>query len=160
MVDKDILGSAVRTTPGATVPRARRTVGQLMRPPTATIEPAAHLAAAAYLIKHLRTSVLVVTTGDDHGHVAMISDEDIAHAITRGLDPERTRVRQVVGQQQVSVASHAAAADAARLALARGREHLLVVDGEQLVGTVDLDDLCEAVRAVCDGREKPKRDQR
>ena len=137
MVDKDVLGSAVRT------------VAQLMRPPTATIEAAAHLAAAAYLIKHRRASVLVVTTDRDHDPVAMLSDEEVAHAIADGRDPERTRVRQVARQRPVTVDSHAAAADAARLMLAQGVQHLLVEDGERFVGIVDLNEVCRAAPDTC-----------
>ena len=95
MVDKDVLESAART------------VAQLMRLPAATIEPAARLAAAAYLIKHRHASVLVVTTDRDHDPVAMISAEDVARAIADGRDPERTRVRQVARLQPVTVDSHA-----------------------------------------------------
>ncbi|RZU32187.1 cyclic nucleotide-binding/CBS domain-containing protein [Blastococcus saxobsidens] len=140
MADKHILASAVQT------------VAQLMRPPTATIEPAAHLAAAAYLIKHRHASVLVVTT-DDHDPVAMISDEDVAHAVADGRDPERTRVRQVARQRPVTVDSHAAAADAARLMLAQGVQHLLVEEGERLVGIVDLNEVCQAAPDTCGCRE-------
>ena len=137
MVDKDVLGSAAQT------------VAQLVRLPAATIEPAAHLAAAAYLIKRRHASVLVVTTGDGRGPVAVISDEDVAQAIADGRDPERTRVRQVARQRPVTVESHAEAADAARLMMAQGVRHLLVEDGERLVGIVDLKEVCRAAAGTC-----------
>jgi CBS domain-containing protein len=148
MVEKDFPESAVRDFVDAIIPPARQTVGQLMCPSIVTIEPAAHLAAAAYLIKHFRTSVLVVTTDDTHEAVAMISDEEIARAVADGRDFERTRVREVVDQQPLAVTSHTAAADAARLMLRRGVRHLLVVDGKRLVGTASLDDLCQAVQDI------------
>jgi CBS domain-containing protein len=159
MVHKDFLESAVQSFVDATIPPARQTVGEVMRPPIATIEPAAHLAAAAYLIKHLRASALVVTADDGHDPVAMISDEDIAHAIADGRDPERTRVRQVVEQQPLTVESHAAAADTARLMLDQGVQHLLVEEGKRLVGIVDLDDLCRAAQGTCEGWQ-PRRTRR
>ncbi len=119
-----------------------------MRPPIARIEPAARLAAAAYLIEHLRAPALVVTTDDDREPVVVIRDEDVAQAIADGRDPERTRVWQVVEQQPLTVDSHAAAADTARLMLAQGVQHVLVEDGRRLVGVVDLDDLCQAAQGA------------
>lgn len=120
-------------------------VGQLMRPPATTIEAGAHLAAAAYLIKHLHDSALVVTTDDTHEPVAMITDAEITQAVADGRDLESTRVTQVVKQKPLTVDTDVAAADAAGLMLSTGVHHLPVVDGRRLVGMVDLADLCRAI---------------
>jgi CBS domain-containing protein len=117
----------------------RQTVGQVMRPPT-TIEPDAHLAAAAYLIEHAHAPALVVVT-DAHEPVAMITDADIARAVAHGRSLENTRVSHVVTPKPVTVQADVGAEDAARLMLAEGVRHLPVVEGRRLVGMVELADL-------------------
>jgi CBS domain-containing protein len=118
----------------------RRTVGQIMRPP-ATIEPDAHLAAAAYLIEHSHDPALVAVTDETHEPVAMISDADITRAVAHGRSLENTRISQVVTAKPVTVQADVATEDAARLMLSNGVRHLPVVEGRRLVGMVELADL-------------------
>jgi len=117
------------------------TVGQVMRPPTTTIEPEAHLAAAAYLMKHFHDSALVVVADETHEPVAMITEAEIAHAVADGKDLEDTRVTQIVTATPVTVQADVFAEDAVRLMLSEGIRHLPVVDGRRLVGMVELADL-------------------
>ena len=119
----------------------RQTVRQVMRPPT-TIEPGAHLAAAAYLIKHLHDSALVVVTDETHEPVAMITDAEITRAVAHGRSLENTRISQVVTAKPVTVQADVAAEDAARLMLSQGVQHLPVVEGQRLIGVVELAELC------------------
>jgi CBS domain-containing protein len=119
----------------------RKTVGQVMRPPTTTIEPDAHLAAAAYLIKHSHDSALVVVTDDTHEPVAMITDAEIARAVAHGRSLESTRISQVVTAKPMTVEADVVVEDAARLMLSCGVQHLPVVEGRRLVGMVELADL-------------------
>lgn len=121
----------------------RRTVGQVMRPP-ATIEPDAHLAAAAYLIEHLDDPALVVVDDDTLEPVAMITAAEITRAVAHGRSLEDTRVSQVAAAKPVTVQADTGAEDAARLMLSHGVRHLPVVDGPRLVGMVELADLCRA----------------
>jgi CBS domain-containing protein len=116
------------------------TVGQVMRPPT-TIEPDAHLAAAAYLIEHSHDPALVVVTDDTHEPVAMITDAEITRAVAHGRSLENTRVAHVGTEQPVTVQADVGAEDAARLMLSHGIRHLPVVEGRRLVGMVELADL-------------------
>jgi CBS domain-containing protein len=95
----------------------RQTVGQVMRPPTTTIEPDAHLAAAAYLIKHVHDSALVVVTDDTHEPVAMITDAEIARAVAHGRSLEDTRISEVVTAKPLTVQADVVVEDAARLML-------------------------------------------
>jgi CBS domain-containing protein len=118
----------------------RQTVGQIMRPPT-TIEPEAHLAAAAYLIEHSHDSALVVMTDDTREPVAVITDAEITSAVARGRSLENTRISQVVTATLVTVQADVVAEDAARLMLSAGIRHLPVVEGRRLVGMVELADL-------------------
>jgi CBS domain-containing protein len=116
------------------------TVGQVMRQPT-TIEPDAHLAAAAYEIEHRRTSALVVVSDGTGEPVAMITSADIVRAVAFGRSLEDTRVNQVATMNPETVRADASAEDAAELMLARGMRDLPVVEDDRLVGMVDLHDL-------------------
>ena len=120
------------------------TVGQVMRQPT-TIEPHAHLAAAAYVIEHRRAPALVVVADDTCEPVAMITDAEITRAVAHGRSLENTRVSQVVAAKPVTVPAGATAEDAARLMLSQNVNHLPVVEDRRLVGIVDLRDLCRVV---------------
>lgn len=118
-----------------------QTVGQVMRPPT-TIEPGAHLAAAAYLIEHSHDPALVVVTDDTHEPVALITDAEIARAVAHGQSLENTHVAHVATAKPPTVQVDVVAEEAARLMLSHGVRHLPVVEGRRLVGMVELADLC------------------
>lgn len=122
-------------------PPGRLTVADVMRPPT-TVEPDAHLAAAAYLIEHSGDPALVVVTDDGHEPVAMITGAEITRAVARGRGLEMTRVNEVVTARPVTVGAEVAVEDAARLMLSEDVRHLPVVEGRRLVGMVELADLC------------------
>jgi len=111
-----------------------------MRQPT-TIEPNAHLAAAAYEIEHRRAPALVVVTDDTYEPVAMITSAEITRAVALGRNLEDTRVSQVATAKPLTVRADTAAADAAELMLSRGVHHLPVIEDRRLVGMVDLRDL-------------------
>ena len=129
--------SADSTLAGSPKPR---TVAQLMKP-TTTIEVGAHLAAAAYLIKHSHDEGLVVLdTGTDEP-VATIMRAALAKAVADGRDPEETHVSDVVPEDSVAVDTDVRVEDAARLMLSLGVDSLPVMRGRQIVGIVELDDV-------------------
>lgn len=137
--------------PDAGVPAAssgRMTVRHVMRPATTTIEPEAHLAAAAYLIKHNHDSALVVVTDDTHEPVGMITDADITKAVAHGRNLEDTRIGQIVAGTPVTAQADLAIGEAARLMLSESLQHLPIVEGRQLVGMVDLADVCRVCLAA------------
>jgi CBS domain-containing protein len=116
------------------------TVRQIMRQPT-TIEPDAHLAAAAYEIEHRNVPALVVVTDDTYEPVAVVTSAEITRAVAFGRSLEDTRVSQVVTAKVVTVRVDAFAEDAAELMLSQDVLHLPVVEDLRLVGMVDLRDL-------------------
>src|SRR4051812_24462466 len=118
-------------------------VHQLMRPATTTVERTAHLAAAAYLMKHRGDTALVVTTDDDdRTPIAVITDADISQAVADGRALECTRISDLHLPVPITVREDTSADDATRLMLSRRIHHLPVVHGGRLVGMVDLSDLC------------------
>lgn len=116
------------------------TVGQVMRQPT-TIEPQAHLAAAAYEIEHRNAPALVVVTDDTWEPVAVITRAEITRAVALGRNLEEVRVSHVVTATPVTVRVDASIEDAAELMLSQDVLHLPVVEDRRLVGMVDLRDL-------------------
>jgi CBS domain-containing protein len=142
--DVDIV-SAGNVTAGVSgeQPGGRLTVDDVMRPATSTVERTAHLAAAAYLMKHRGDTALVVTTDDaDRRPIALITDADITQAVADGRAMEHTRISDLDLAPPLTVESGTSAWDAARLMLSRHIHHLPVVGGGRLVGLVEFSDVC------------------
>jgi CBS domain-containing protein len=117
-----------------------------MRPPTTTVERGAHLAGAAYLMKHSGSSSLVVITDDDQRTpVALITHTDISRAVADGKDLQNTRIEDLHGAPLITVEPGTDAGAALRRMLADGIHHLPVVDGDRLVGLVEMADLCRGL---------------
>ncbi len=137
---------APRTDTSPSRPVRRQTAGEMMRPPATTVEPQAHLAAAAYLMKRSGDSALVVTTADEERRpIAIITDTDISQAVADGRNLETTRISDLSTTQPLTVDRDASAEDAIRLMLANGIHHIPVVDGGRLIGIVDMAGVCRAV---------------
>jgi CBS domain-containing protein len=122
----------------------QQTVRQVMTPPMITIEAGAHLAAAAFLMRHAHSSCLVVVADNTREPVAMITETDVANAVARGRDTENVRVHEVVKTNLMPIRADAVVGDAIRLMLPEGAWLLPVVDDRLLVGMVELADLVRA----------------
>src|SRR5215203_855444 len=94
---------ATRTAPEHTL--RPLTVGDLMRPPLTTVEQRAHVAAAAYLMKHAGESALVVLRDhDDRTPLGVVTDADVSGAVADGLDVEQVRISDLLPGPMVTVA--------------------------------------------------------
>jgi CBS domain-containing protein len=142
--------------PPSSTPRSP-TVADLMRPAATTVEPRAHLAAAAYLMKRTGDSALVVTTDDAlHAPLGVITDGDIAQAVADGQDLEHLRISDMLPRQTYDVAPGTSVVDALRVMADRRLHHLLVVTDGGLTGIVDMIDLCRAQLADDPGWGAPR----
>ena len=142
--------SDIATDLSASTPPAPRSpeipVGAVMHPPVTMVEVDAHLAGAAYLMKHQDTRALLVVADDDPGELrAILTVSDIADAIADGRDPETTRISELHTASPMTVERSATVTEAARQMVSNGIEHLPVIDDGRLVGIVDLADLCRPV---------------
>src|SRR5689334_7820715 len=91
-------------------------VREVMRPPVTSVERTAHLAAAAYLMKHGNDSALVVINNDDEmTPVAIITDTDIAHAVADEMDLNNVRISDVVRGEPTTVEPEVTLREAAEL---------------------------------------------
>jgi CBS domain-containing protein len=124
-------------------------VRDVMRPATTSVETSAHLAAAAYLMKHSGDTALVVTTADEERRpVAIVTDTDITQAVADGRDVEETRIADLRSTPPVTVEPGTPVVEAARTMLLLRIHHLPVVEGGRLVGIIDMSDAC---RSLLDG---------
>jgi CBS domain-containing protein len=119
------------------------TVADVMRPAVTTVEPGAHLAGAAYLMKHSGDNALVVTA--NARPVAVVTDTDITQAVADGRNLEEVRISDLPPREPVVVSPDTDVLSAARTMLLHRIHHLPVVDGDRLVGIVDMTDVCRPI---------------
>src|SRR4051794_35338716 len=123
-----------------------QTVEHVMHPAVTTVESGAHLAAAAYLMRHRRADALVVTSDDEnHRPLAVLTDGDITQAVADGSNLEATRIRDLTDRAVVTIDPSTTVDAAARTMLLHRIHPLPVVDGGRLVGIVDIADVCRAL---------------
>jgi acetoin utilization protein AcuB len=123
-------------------------VRDVMRPPATTVEPGAHLAAAAYLMKRRHDSALVVMADDGSGRpVGVVTEADITQAVADRRDLEQTRISDLMNRPPLTVEAGVGIDEATATMLEASVHHLLVVEGTRLVGIVDMADLCRALTA-------------
>ena len=121
-------------------PALAPTVADVMRPAVTTVEPDAHLAGAAYLMKHSGDNALVVTANSRP--IAVVTDTDITQAVADGRNLEEVRISHLPPREPIVVAPDTDVLSAVRTMLLNRIHHLPVVDGDRLVGIVDMTDLC------------------
>ncbi|MGY1781732.1 CBS domain-containing protein [Geodermatophilus sp. SYSU D01036] len=124
------------------------TVGEVMRPPVATVERDAHVAAAAWLMKkHHDNALVVVTDGATQEPVTLVCDSDVAQVVADGRDLEQVRLTELPLSEMVLVAPDTPVADAAERMLAAGVVYAPVVQDRRLVGLVDISAVCRGLLA-------------
>lgn len=132
--------------PAPQEPVSSATVADVMRPALTTVEPNAHLAAAAYLMKHAYATSLVVVD-DQHANrpVGLITEADVVDAVADGKDVNDVRIEDVMTTSPTVISMATTVRDAARSMLGGHFHHLPVVDNASLVGMVDIGDICSAL---------------
>ena len=127
------------------MPDSQQTVGAVMRSATTTVEPDAHVASAAWLMKRANDSALVVTSDDGRVPIAVITDADVSQAVADGRDLNDTRINQLHLSRPAVVNPGTSVAEAAERMLELRLMHLPVMDDGQLVGLVDMAAVCRAL---------------
>ena len=112
-----------------------------------TIAPQATLAEAAKKMASQDIGSLPVCA-DRRSVVGIITDRDITvRAVARGMDPNRTRVEEVMTRDVLSCSSDSEVEDACQLMENRQVRRLLVTgDGDVPVGIVSLGDIALCLR--------------
>ena len=139
-------GSSTSTDSADGGPLEEPTVGVLMRSPATTVEADAHVASAAYLLKHAGAGALVVTA-DDLGlmPIAVLTDAEVSQAVADGRSLEDTRINQLRLPRPAAVSPKTSLTEAAERMLGAALHHLPVVDDGRLVGVIGVDEVCRAL---------------
>ena len=124
---------------------APATAADIMRPPLTTVEQQAHMAAAAYLMKHAGTTALMVLNPQTGQPTGIITEADIAHAVADGKDVNSTRIYELMTTRPTIITTTTSVRDAARLMTSGHFRHLPVTGDAGLVGIVDITDVCRAL---------------
>jgi CBS domain-containing protein len=128
------------------------TIADIMRPPLTTVEEDAHIAAAAYLMRHAGDTALVVLHDEqDKQPRGLVTEADIVRAVADGKDVNDVRIRDIMTSDLTVSAASTSLRDAAESMLASRFRHLLVVDDGRLVGMVDIGAVCGALLATPGG---------
>jgi CBS domain-containing protein len=129
-----------------------RTVSDLMSDPGAVVERSAHLAAAAYLMRHTQRPALIVVDGEpSHTPVGIITAFDIVRAVSHAGDPSVETVAAWESANAKFVRPETPLREAFDLLLDETPPHLPVVDDDdKLVGVIDLIRVARAVRPLLD----------
>ncbi len=125
-------------------PPAAYTVADVMRPAATTVEPHAHLAAAAYLMNHANQSALCVVDDADRP-TALITEADLLRAVAHGADTGRERISDWMNREPPTVSPDIVVMEALQIMVATGTRHLPVVSDGRLVGIVATSDLMDAI---------------
>ncbi|HEV2254413.1 MAG TPA: CBS domain-containing protein [Streptosporangiaceae bacterium] len=129
---------------------APATVTDVMRSPLTTVERTAHVAAAAYLMKHAGTTALVVLDEQADRPAGIITDTDVVHVVADGEDANEVRISDVMITDPAVVNGSMTIRDAATIMTNGHFRYLPVVDDSGLIGIVDITAVC---RALLDGQD-------
>jgi signal-transduction protein with cAMP-binding, CBS, and nucleotidyltransferase domain len=116
-----------------------------MRPALTTVETNAHLAAAAYLMKHAGETALVVIDEQARRPIGLVTDADIAQAVADQLDVNQVRILDLMVTNPTYVTATATIREAAETMITARIRHLPVVSSAGLVGIIDIGDVCRAL---------------
>ena len=126
--------------------RALVTAAHVMRPALTTVEANAHLAAAAYLMKHAgETALVVIDEEQARRPIGLITDADISQAVADGKDVNEARIHELMTSDPTVVTASTSILEAARTMVTGHFQHLPVVGDIGLVGIIDLSDVCSAL---------------
>ena len=127
------------------VPPAPATVANVMRPPVTTVEQAAHVAAAAYLMKHAGATALMVLDAQTGQPIGIITQADIARAVADGKDVNSVRIDDLMTTRPTVISTTTSVRDAANVMTSGHFRHLPVVGDNGLQGVVDINDVCQVL---------------
>ena len=109
------------------------------RAPQTTVREAAKL-----MTERKIGAIMVVEAGR---LVGIFSERDVlGRVVARGLDPDKTSLRETMTPNPVTVGPDDAPSAALELMAQRGFRHLPVVEGDRIVGMVSIRDLYAAIK--------------
>ena len=132
-------------------PPAAATVADVMRPPVTTVNQHDHVAAAAYLMRHIAETALMVIDARTDQAVGIITEADVAHTVADGQDVNDVRVHAAMTTRSPVIDATTSILDAAKIMTTGHFRHLPVAGRAGLLGTVDINDVCRALIGADEG---------
>ncbi len=126
------------------------TVADIMRPPITTVTPNDHVAAAAYLMRRARATALVILHTQTSQPIGLITEADIVQLVADGRDADEVRIHDLMARQLSLIEAAASIRDAANTMITGHFRHLPVISQGQLVGIIDITDICRALLSAGD----------
>jgi CBS domain-containing protein len=121
-----------------------RTIRQLVtRPQAVSLPPGATVAEACRVMRDHRIGAVLVMDQDDLQGILTERDA-VYRVLAEGLDPDQTRLDQVMTRELVTLEPETAAVDALRLMSQIGFRHLPIVEAGQVHGVISLRDFVGA----------------
>ncbi len=104
------------------------------------VSPLASLREAAQQMRDKSVGSLVVTEGERR--IGIVSDVDfVRKALAEGLDPEKATVESIMSRPIISIDIDQTAKEANDKMAEKGVRHLIVTDGDKVVGIISMRDL-------------------
>ena len=142
---EQVMTGVAAQNPSVQSPPAPAVVADIMRRPIATVDQYDHVAAAAYLMKHVAVTALMVVDGRTGQAVGIITEGDVALAVADGQDVNDVKVHDAITTRPAVIDPAASIIDAAKIMTSSHARHLPVGDRAGLIGTVDINDVCQAL---------------
>jgi CBS domain-containing protein len=118
-----------------------RPLGPLVADAPVSVDEKVTLRSLAATLSELAMGCALVPRGDDW--VGIISERDVLVALAGDADPDEVWAADVMTEEIVTVGADETVLDAARTMVDKDVRHLMVVDGDQVVGMVSMRDLFE-----------------
>lgn len=120
---------------------ALRRLGPLVADAPVSVDEKVTLRSLAATLSELAMGCALVRRGDDW--VGIISERDVLSSLAADADPDEVWAADVMTEEIVTADADETVLDAARRMVEKDVRHLMVVDGDQVVGMVSMRDLFE-----------------
>jgi isocitrate dehydrogenase len=122
------------------------TVADVMKSPVISVDTTATVMEAMHLMRQKAVSSVLVTPKVKGGQAGIMTQRDImSKVVTKGKDPKKLKVRQVMSSPLVTVPPDCSLRDAAKLMVRRNIRRVLVAEGGKIIGIVSDTDIFSAV---------------
>lgn len=119
-------------------------VREIMTPSVISVEGSSTVSEAAKVMVEREVGSVIVTEAGRP--VGILTERDVLkRVVMRGLDPSKTKVKEVMSSPLVTVSADAYITDAGRLMAERNIRRLVVLEGGRMVGVITQKDVCRAL---------------
>lgn len=121
---------------------------EIMQKKVTTLPPEATIIEASKLMKRNRIGYLLVVNGQKL--TGCVTDRDIALSLADGLDPMKTKVKDIMQKNVVSVSPDTDVFEISKIMARKRVRRLPVLDDNKLVGVVSTSDIAPVIEQEVD----------